>query len=75
MDTMKIESGFMQFLISKIIKKSLIKKTGNPDLEFAFVFKNPLEFKNDGENVNLSLDVMVAMKTQDLLELMKNTEF
>lgn len=71
MDTMKIESGFMQFLISKIIKKALIKKTGNPDLEFQFIFNGPLTYKSDQSQTHIHVDADVYMDREEFEKLVR----
>ena len=65
MDTMKISSGFMQFIISKVIKKALIKKTGNPDLEFQFIFNGPLTYESDKTQVHCHIDADVYMDREE----------
>lgn len=71
MDAMKIESGFMQFLISKIIKKSLIKKTRNPDLEFSFIFNGPLTYESDKAQIHCHIDADIYMDREEFEKLIK----
>lgn len=72
MDIMKIESGFIQFLISKIIKKALIKKTGNPDLEFSFIFNGPLTYESDNAQIHCHIDADIYMNREEFEKLIKD---
>lgn len=72
MDIMKIKSGFMQFLISKIIKKSLIKKTGNPDLEFDLIFNGPLTYESDEAQIHCHIDADIYMDREEFEKLIKD---
>lgn len=71
MDTMKIKSGFMQFLISKIIKKALIKKTGNPDLEFNLIFNGPLTYESNDALIQCHIDADIYMDREEFEKLIK----
>lgn len=72
MDTMKINSGFMQFLISKIIKKSLIKKTGNPDLDFNLIFNGPLTYESGEMHIHFHIDTDIYMDREEFEKLVKD---
>ncbi len=71
MDTMRIKSGFMQFLISKVIKKALIKKTGNPDLDFDLIFNGPLTYESDEAKVHFHIDTDIYMDREEFEKLIK----
>ena len=74
-DHMTIGSGLVEYIISKAIKKYIRKKTNKPDMDFAFIFNSPLKIDNDGMNVNMDLNVKIAMTYKDLMDLIKNSDF
>ena len=69
MDEVKIQSGFVQGIITKIIRKILAKKL---DVDLGIVFNEPIYVKFDGENANVHLNVSAALSKDDLSKLLKD---
>lgn len=72
MDNMKIDSGFLKMIISKAIKKALIKKTGDRTLNPKIIFDGPIVFNNDGEKVKASLSLSFESSTDDFEEILNS---
>ena len=69
MDEMRIQTGFMKILISKLIRKVAAKKLG---VDIGIMFNEPISIKVDGENANISLSVTAALTKDDLSKLLKD---
>ena len=69
MDEVKIETGFMQGILSKIIAKAVSKKLGvNLNLKFI----NPIEVKFDGNQAVVNLNINAKLSKEDLAKLVKD---
>lgn len=69
MDEVKIQTGFMQNVITKIIRKIVAKKLG---VDLGIMFNEPISVKFDGENANVRLSVTAAFSKDDLSKLLKD---
>ena len=69
MDEMKIASGFMQGMLTRIVKKLVSKKLGvEPDLKF----DDPISIRFDGQQAVAHLNVTVSLSKDDLSKLLKD---
>lgn len=69
MDEVKIETGFMQGILSKIIAKAVSRKLGvNLNLKFA----SPIEVKFDGNQAVVNLNINAKLSKEDLAKLVKD---
>lgn len=69
MDTMKINTGFMQSLIAKIIKKTIQKKLGvNVDV----YFNGPISVEINDDQAIVDLGITANMPKEDLMKLLKD---
>lgn len=69
MDEMRIQSGFMQGIITKLIRKAVAKKLG---VDLGIMFREPISIKFDGENANVNLSITAALSKEDLSKLLKD---
>lgn len=69
MDEMRIQSGFMQGIITKLIRKAVAKKLG---VDLGITFREPISIKFDGENANVNLSITAALSKEDLSKLLKD---
>lgn len=69
MDEVKIQTGFVQGIITKIIRKIVAKKLG---VDLGIMFNEPISVKFDGENANVHLNVSAALSKDDLSKLLKD---
>ncbi len=69
MDEMKIASGFMQGLLTKIIGKVVAKKFG---IGLNLKFDDPISVKFDGEQATVHLNVTANLSKEDLSKLLKD---
>lgn len=69
MDEVKIQSGFVQGIITKLVRKIVAKKLG---VDLGIVFNEPISIKFDGENANVRLNVSAALSKDDLSKLLKD---
>ena len=69
MDEVRIQTGFVQGIITKIIRKIVAKKLG---VDLGITFNEPISVKFDGENANVRLSVMAALSKDDLSKLLKD---
>lgn len=69
MDEVKIETGFVQGILSKIIAKAVSRKLGvNLNLKFT----NPIEVKFDGNQAVVNLNINAKLSKEDLAKLVKD---
>ena len=73
-DHMSIGSGLVHYLIAKCLKKFIAKKLNCKEPDISLVFNSPIEIDNDGEFVDVSLNVSARMKYVDLLSLVKSLD-
>lgn len=69
MDEVKIQTGFVQGIITKLVRKIVAKKLG---VDLGIVFNEPISIKFDGENANVRLSVTAALSKDDLSKLLKD---
>lgn len=69
MDEVKIQSGFVQGIITKFVRKIVAKKLG---VDLGIVFNEPISITFDGENANVRLNVSAALSKDDLSKLLKD---
>lgn len=69
MDEVKIQTGFVQGIITKLIRKIVAKKLG---VDLGIMFNEPISVKFDGENANVRLSVTAALSKDDLSKLLKD---
>jgi len=66
---MIIETGFVQSILARVVKKAVSKKIGvNLDLNF----NDPISVQFDGEQVLVHLNVNAKMSKEDLGKLVKD---
>ena len=69
MDQMIIETGFVQSILARVVKKTVSKKIGvNLDLNF----NDPISVQFDGEQALVHLNVNAKMSKEDLGKLVKD---
>lgn len=69
MDQMIIETGFVQSILIRVVKKAVSKKIGvNLDLNF----NDPISIQFDGEQALVHLNVNAKMSKEDLGKLVKD---
>ena len=69
MDQMIIETGFVQSILTRVVKKAVSKKIGvNLDLNF----NDPISIQFDGEQALVHLNVNAKMSKEDLGKLVKD---
>lgn len=69
MDQMIIETGFVQSILIRVVKKAVSKKIGvNLDLNF----NDPISVQFDGEQALVHLNVNAKMSKEDLGKLVKD---
>jgi len=69
MDQMIIETGFVQSILARVVKKAVSKKIGvNLDLNF----NDPISVQFDGEQALVHLNVNAKMSKEDLGKLVKD---
>lgn len=69
MDQMIIETGFVQSILARVVKKAVSKKIGvNLDLNF----NDPISIQFDGEQALVHLNVNAKMSKEDLGKLVKD---
>ena len=64
MDHMEIGSGLLQLIVAKLVKSAIAKRI-RKQVKMNLVFNSPIIFTNDGENVELKLDVKIKMPELD----------
>lgn len=69
MDEVRIQTGFVQGIITKLIRKIVAKKLG---VDLGIMFNEPISIKFDGENANVHLNVSAALSKDDLSKLLKD---
>lgn len=69
MDTMKINTGFMQNLIAKIIKKTIQKKLG---VDVDVRFNGPISVEINDNQATVDLGITASMPKEDLTKLLKD---
>jgi len=69
MDEVKIQTGFVQGIITKLVRKIVAKKLG---VDLGITFNEPISVKFDGENANVRLSVTAALSKDDLSKLLKD---
>ena len=68
MDEMRIESKFLQNIISKILKKVLNKQLGiNPEI----CFWSPIEAKIENDTAQVHIDIVATVPTNDIVKILK----
>lgn len=69
MDEMRIETGFMQGILARIVTKAMSKKIG---VNLNLNFNDPISVKFDGEQAVIHLNVNAELSKQDLARLVKD---
>lgn len=69
MDELKIGSGFIQGILTRIIIKAVAKKLG---VKLNLNFNDPLSVTFDGENALVHLNLNAKMSKEDLNKLVKD---
>ena len=69
MDEMNIRTGFIQGLVTKLIKKIIKQKTGyTPELWF----NDPIQVSFDGDKVKIHLNLDAELGKDDLQKILKD---
>lgn len=69
MDEVNIETGFMQWIIAKIIKKVIKQKTGyDPNL----TFNDPIQMIFDDNKIKVHLNFDAELRKEDLQRILKD---
>jgi len=69
MDEMRIETGFMQGILARIVTKAMSKKIG---VNLNLNFNDPISVQFDGEQAVIHLNVNAKLSKQDLARLVKD---
>lgn len=69
MDEMRIETGFMQGILARIVTKAMSKKIG---VNLNLNFNDPISVQFDGEQAVIHLNVNAELSKQDLARLVKD---
>ena len=69
MDEMRIETGFMQGILARIVTKAMLKKIG---VNLNLNFNDPIRVQFDGEQAVIHLNVNAELSKQDLARLVKD---
>lgn len=69
MDQMIIETGFVQSILARVVKKAVSKKIG---VNLSLNFNDPISVQFDGEQALVHLNVNAKMSKEDLGKLVKD---
>ena len=68
MDEMRIESKYLQGVVSRIIRSVIRKRLG---IEAEVLFNDPIKVTYDGEKANVHLNLNATLGKDDLDKLLK----